>query len=148
MKTYKGYTPEVTLKKIKTDFPRVKLTNSEDTVEFIRKFYHDDISIYESMFLLMLNRACTTIAFAKISQGGITGTVVDIRIVAKYAIESLSSAVIICHNHPSGTLKPSSEDIIITEKVKKTLSIFDCKLHDHIILTEDGYYSFADEEVL
>jgi DNA repair protein RadC len=148
MKTYKGYTPEVTLKKNKSDFPKVQLTNSEDTVKFIRNFYHDDISIYESMFLLMLNRASTTIGFAKISQGGIAGTCVDMRIIAKYAIESLSSGVIICHNHPSGNLTPSNADKQITEKIKKTLSIFECHLHDHIILTEEGYYSFADEGFL
>lgn len=148
MKTYKGYTPEVTLKKIKSDFPKVRLTNSEETVQFIRKFYHDDISIYESMFLLMLNRASTTIAFAKISQGGVVSTSVDIKIIAKYAIESLSSGVIICHNHPSGNLTPSNTDKEITERIKKTLSIFDCHLHDHIILTEEGYFSFADEEIL
>jgi len=148
MKTYKGYTPEVTLKKNKSDFPKVQLKNSEDVVKFVRNFYHDDISIYESMFLVMLNRAHNTIAFAKISQGGIVSTSVDIKIIAKYAIESLSSGVIICHNHPSGNLTPSNIDKEITERIKKTLSIFDCHLHDHIILTEEGYYSFADEGFL
>jgi DNA repair protein RadC len=148
MTTYKGYTPEVTLKKNKSDFPKVKLDKPEDVVKFIRNFYHDDIGIYESMFLLMLNRAHNTVGFAKISQGGIAGTCVDIKIIAKYAIESLSSGVIICHNHPSGNLTPSNSDKEITEKIKKTLNIFECRLHDHIILTEEGYYSFSDEGFL
>ncbi len=148
MKTYKGYTPEVTLKKNKSDFPKVKITNSEDAVKFMRNFYKDDIEIYESMFLLMLNRIFTTIAFAKISQGGIAGTLVDIRIIAKYAIDSLSSRVIICHNHPSGNTAPSDADLQITQRIKKTLDIFDCKLCDHIIMTEKGYFSFSDNEIL
>jgi DNA repair protein RadC len=148
MKTYKGYTPEVTLKKNKSDFPKVKITNSEDAVKFMRNFYKDDIEIYESMFLLMLNRISTTIAFAKISQGGIAGTLVDIRIIAKYAIDSLSSRVIICHNHPSGNTAPSDADLQLTQRIKKTLDIFDCKLCDHIIITEKGYFSFSDNEIL
>lgn len=148
MKTYNGYTPEVTLKKNKSDFPKVKITNSEDAVKFMRNFYKDDIEIYESMFLLMLNRISTTIAFAKISQGGIAGTLVDIRIIAKYAIDSLSSRVIICHNHPSGNTAPSDADLQLTQRIKKTLDIFDCKLCDHIIMTEKGYFSFSDNEIL
>ena len=93
----------------------------------------------------MLNQANKTIGYAKISQGGIAGTVVDVRIIAKYAVESLAVSVILAHNHPSGNLKPSEADLIITKKIKEGLKILDIKVFDHIILSADNYYSFEDE---
>lgn len=133
------------LKKLQTEFPKVKITNSFNSYEFIKQFYGDDIEIFESFFLLLLNNSNITIGYAKISQGGITGTVVDPRIVAKYAVESLATGVILCHNHPSGNLKPSTQDIQITEKVKNGLSFFDIKVIDHLIITNGSYLSMADE---
>lgn len=102
------------------------------------------------MFLLLLNNSNNTLGYVKISQGGITGTVVDIRIIAKYAIESLATAVILCHNHPSGNLKPSEADKILTTKVYKGLELLDIKVLDHIILVPDSeeYFSFADEGLM
>ena len=73
---------------------------------------------------------------------------IDIKLVSKYAIESLCSGVIVAHNHPSGNTNPSNEDILITNKIKQALNIFDIQLMDHIILTEDSYYSFADEGII
>ena len=136
------------LKKIQTDFPKIKITKSEDSNKFIRQFYSDDLGIYESFFILLVNRANYTIGYAKISQGGIAGTIVDIKLVSKYAIESLCSGVIVAHNHPSGNTNPSNEDKLITNKIKQALNIFDIQLMDHIILTEDSYYSFADEGII
>jgi DNA repair protein RadC len=133
------------LKKNQTNFPSVKITSSTDASNFIKQFYSDDIEIFESCFLLLLNNANTTIGYAKISQGGITGTVVDVRIIAKYAVETLATGIILAHNHPSGQLKPSGADIAITKKVKETMAIFEVNLFDHLILTKDGFYSFADE---
>ncbi len=132
------------LKKNKTDFPREKITCSKVASKFIRGFYNEDISIFESFFILLLDNSNHTIGYAKISQGGITGTVVDVRIVAKYAIDSLATSIILAHNHPSGTLKPSRADIAITEKLKKALQLLDVKVLEHIILTENSYYSFMD----
>jgi DNA repair protein RadC len=136
------------LKKNPTEFPCVNITTADDAASFIRQFYSDDIGIFESFFLLLLNRGNKTIGYAKISQGGVAGTVVDTKIIAKYAIEHLASAVILAHNHPSGTLKPSEQDIVITKKVKEALSLFDIAVHDHIILTEDSYFSFEKEDLL
>lgn len=133
------------LKKIQTDFPKVKIRSSKNSADFIRQFYSDDIEIYESFFILLLNRANDTIGYAKISQGGTCGTVVDVKIIAKYAVESLANSVILAHNHPSGTLSPSSQDIDITEKIKMGLSLLDIQVLDHIILTSSSYYSFLDE---
>lgn len=136
------------LKKLQTDFPKVQVLSSEKSADFIRQFYQDDISIYESFFLLLLNRQCQTIGYAKISQGGITGTVVDVRIIAKYAVDSLATSIILAHNHPSGNLQPSEQDILLTNKVKDAMKLFDIAVLDHVILTEDDFYSFADKGIL
>jgi DNA repair protein RadC len=148
MKTFKSSLELVSLKKEKSDFPRCKVTSSKDASDYIRQFFYDDIEIFESFFILLLNRANNTIGYAKISQGGIAGTVVDVRIIAKYAIESLCSGVILAHNHPSGNNQPSKEDINITQKIKEALKLFDVTVLDHVILTADNYYSMADEGVL
>lgn len=133
------------LKKNKTEFKNIKINNSQESANFIRQFYSDDIGIFESFFILMLNRSNTTIGYAKISQGGTAGTVVDIKIVAKYAVDSLANSVILAHNHPSGSLTPSAQDLEITSKIKQGLSLLEIQVLDHIILTEENYYSFADE---
>jgi DNA repair protein RadC len=139
---------EYTLKANKTEFEKVKITSSYDSVKYLRQFFFDDISIYESFFLMLLNRSNTVIGYVKISQGGITGTVCDPLLVAKYAIDSLAKGVILCHNHPSGQLIASEQDNSITKKVKEGLKLFDISVLDHIILTEDSYYSYADEGTL
>ena len=136
------------LKKIQTEFPNVKITSSKDGYDFIKQFYGDDIEIFESFFILLLNRANKTIGYAKISQGGITGTVVDIKLVAKYAVESLAQSVILAHNHPSGTLAPSEADISITNKIISGLKLLEVNVLDHVILTNESYYSFADNGLL
>ena len=143
-KTYKSTISEYSLKYTKTDIEKIQINASKNSVDVIRKFYFDDINIYESFFILLLNRANNTTGFAKISQGGTAGTVVDIKIIAKYAVDSLSPNVIICHNHPSGDKRPSDADINITKRIKDALSLLDVKLIDHIIITENDYYSFAD----
>lgn len=136
------------LKKTESEFEKVKISSSYDSVKYLRQFYLDDICIYESFFLMMLNRANQVIGYVKISQGGITGTVVDPILVAKYAIDSLAKCVILCHNHPSGNLNPSDADINLTAKIKQGLKLFDITVLDHIIITENSYYSFADEGIL
>jgi DNA repair protein RadC len=137
-------TPELTIKKTKTDFPKVKITTSKDAEQFIRQFYSDDIGIYESFFMLLINRANSTVGFVKISQGGVAATYVDIKIIAKYIAETMCYGVILAHNHPSGNLTPSQQDKDITKKIKDMAAFFDCQVLDHIILTEEDYYSFAD----
>jgi DNA repair protein RadC len=139
---------EISLKFRKTEFERVKITKAEDAYNVIRKFYSCDINIFESFFILLLNRGAQTIGYAKISQGGVSGTFVDIKIIAKYAVDSLASAVILAHNHPSGNLKPSEADIQLTKKAKEALKILDVCVHDHIILADDKFYSFAEEGLM
>ncbi len=131
------------------DLDTKKIRDSADAYNYMLQFYHEDIEIYESFFLLCLTRANTTRAYMKISQGGTTGTVVDPKILAKYAIDTMSSGVILCHNHPSGNLIPSKMDIEITNKIKNGLKLFDVNVLDHIIISPNNeYYSFCDEGML
>ena len=132
----------------KQNFEIVKIKSSTDSYEFARKFYHDDILIYESSFILLMNQANNVTGYAKISQGGICTTIVDVRLVAKYAIDALSPAVIFLHNHPSGNTIPSAEDIRITQRIRDGLKMLDVKLLDSIVLTEDNYLSMADEGMI
>lgn len=148
MKTYKSTISLFSLKKNSTDFKKVKIGSSNDAYEYISNFYGDDLDIFESFFLLLLNRNNTTIGYAKISQGGISGTVVDSRIIAKYCVDALASAVILCHNHPSGNTRPSQNDIDITKKIQSVLTLLDCKVLDHLILGGDSFLSFADEGLI
>ena len=134
------------IKKNQSEFPRQKISSSKDAEQFIRQFYGDDLQVYESFFLLLLNQANETVGYAKISQGGIAGTVVDVKIIAKYVVDTLSQAVVLAHNHPSGNIRPSQADENITTRIKATLNLFDCKVLDHIILTADNYFSFQDND--
>jgi DNA repair protein RadC len=95
-----------------------------------------------------LNRANKINDFKIISEGGITGTVADPRIILKKALEQDAVSIILCHNHPSGSLKPSRADEELTFKIKEAAKYFDIKVLDHLIVGDDGYYSFADEGIL
>ena len=139
---------EYKLKAIRQDFNRAKITSSKDAADYARQFYFDDLIIYESTFIIMTNRRNNTCGYAKISQGGIAGTVVDIRLVLKYAIDNLASGIILVHNHPSGNLTPSPQDIQIAKKLKEAARLMDIVLLDSIILSEDGHSSLADEGLI
>lgn len=136
---------EYKLRAEKRDFSIEKIKKAEDAYNYAKKFYFDDINIYESVFVILLNQASNTIGYAKISQGGISMSVVDVRIIAKYAIESLASGVILVHNHPSGNKTPSMIDNNLTSKVKQALEFLDIRLIDHIVITENSYYSYQEE---
>jgi len=103
---------------------------------------------HEEFWVLYLNNANKVIAKNQLSKGGMTGTVVDVRIIFKSALESGAVGILLCHNHPSGNLKPSEADIEITKKAKTAGKSLDINVLDHIIITQNGYYSFADEGIL
>jgi DNA repair protein RadC len=150
MKTYKSSIKKFRIVAEKTDFQKTKISTSKDAADFIRKFYFDDIEVFESFFILMMNSANNTTGYAKISQGGINGTVVDTMIVARYVVENMAKMVVLAHNHPSGRMQPSDSDKRVTESLIKALKLFDCTVVDHIILSpeENKYFSFADEGIL
>ena len=95
-----------------------------------------------------MNNANKVLHRAQLSKGGLTGTLVDVRIVMKQALELGSVAIILAHNHPSGTLRPSEQDRKITQKLKRGAEALDVKVLDHLIITQNDYYSFADEGIL
>jgi DNA repair protein RadC len=103
---------------------------------------------YEVFAVIFLNRANKINHFEIISKGGITGTVADPRVILKKALEEDATAMVLCHNHPSGNLKPSRADEELTKKIKEAAAYFDIKIIDHIIVSEDGFYSFADDGML
>ena len=104
--------------------------------------------ITEEFWVIFLNHRNKIIGKERISSGGLTATVVDVRILFKQAIERLATSIIIAHNHPSGTLKPSRADIQLTQKIKNASKLLDIQLLDHLIVADSGYYSFADEGCL
>ncbi|MEX0813065.1 MAG: DNA repair protein RadC [Chitinophagales bacterium] len=100
---------------------------------------------HEEFWVLYLNRGNKVIHRGQLSSGGISGTIVDSRIIFKTALENLASSIILVHNHPSGTLKPSMLDNKLTQNAKQAGVIMDIPVLDHVIFTDNGYYSFADE---
>lgn len=103
----------------------------------------------EEFKIMLLNRANKVLGIASVSKGGISGTVVDVRIILQFALKSNASSIIVAHNHPSGNLKPSSSDIQITKKIKEAAKLMDISLLDHLIITsDDNYYSLADEGMI
>ncbi|MDX1829260.1 MAG: JAB domain-containing protein [Lutibacter sp.] len=107
------------------------------------------IGLQEAFKVLLLNNSNKTKGVYQLSSGGITGTVVDIRILFAIILKSLSVGIIIAHNHPSGKLKPSEADKQLTDKIKKAAAFFDVKVLDHLIITPDGsFYSFSDNGLL
>lgn len=148
MSDVKGIISEIDIiykKKIKSkDLPKIDCSGT--TNEILRNVWSDKIELYEEFVLLVLNRANKCLGWVKISQGGISGTVVDCKIIMAIALKAAASGIIIAHNHPSGGIIPSSADKSITRRVKECCSIFDITLLDHVILSGDSneYYSFAD----
>jgi len=103
---------------------------------------------HEVFAVVFLNRANKINHFEVISEGGITGTVADPRVILKKALEEDAVSIILCHNHPSGSLKPSRADEELTSKIKEAAKYFDIKVLDHMIVSDAGYFSFADEGLL
>jgi DNA repair protein RadC len=130
-----------------TDVPVVQqIKCSKDVADIFQPVLSD--LRHEEFWILFLNRSNKVISRMKLSQGGVSGTVTDVRMVMKKAIESLASGIIVCHNHPSGNLNPSESDSKITQKIKEAGTLMDIQLLDHLIISEKDYYSFADNGLL
>ncbi len=120
--------------------------SSRDIAEYLQALIKD--YTYEVFAVIFLNRANRINHFEIISRGGITGTVADPRIILKKALENDATSIVLCHNHPSGNLSPSMADEELTKKIKGAAAFMDIKVVDHVIVSEQGYYSFADEGIL
>lgn len=125
---------------------RERVITSKDVYEIMKPSMMD--LPHEEFWLLMLNRASSVIKKELISRGGVSGTVVDAKIIFKTAVEQYASSIIICHNHPSGNLNPSDADIKLTKNIKEAGRIMEISLLDHLIISEKGFYSFADEGII
>ncbi len=127
-----------------------KINSSKDAAEILHGTWDTDtIGLHETFKVVLLNNANKVKGVHTLSEGGITGVVIDIRILFAMVLKTLSVAIILAHNHPSGTLRPSGPDEEITNKIKKAGQLFDIKVLDHLIIVPDGdYFSFADNNLL
>lgn len=134
--------------KIKTS-ERPKVTSSKDIYVVLKQVWDENkIEMLEEFKVIFLNRANRVIGVYDASSGGITGTVADPRLILAAAIKSLCVSIVLSHNHPSGNLKPSRADEELTLKIKEAAGYHDIRVLDHIIVTSEAYYSFADEGLL
>ncbi|MDX1270334.1 DNA repair protein RadC [Bizionia paragorgiae] len=125
---------------------RDKITSSASAFELLQPILGD--LPHEEFWIVYLNNSNKVIQKSQLSKGGITGTLVDVRLVLKTALEVGATGLLLAHNHPSGTLKPSTADTQITNKLKVAAQSLDIKVLDHLIITESTYFSFADEGLL
>lgn len=123
-----------------------QIVSSEDVFHILHPVLGD--LKHEEVWVLLLNKANKVLKKLQVSKGGVSGTVVDIRMIMKEAIESLASAIILCHNHPSGNTNPSGEDSTITRRLKEAGEVMDIRLLDHIIIGDNSYYSYRDHDCL
>lgn len=125
-----------------------KITCSQDASSVLRRIYQSAncaMDLKEYFFILLLNRGNKVIGYHKLSEGGMSGTVADIKLAFATALKCACHAMILCHNHPSGTLEPSQTDKLLTDKFVSAGRLLEIKVLDHIILTNLGYYSFSDQ---
>lgn len=125
---------------------KITVTGSQDIAQYLKNRLQD--LPHEVFGVIYLNRANKINHFELISQGGITGTVADPRIILKKALEQEAVSLILCHNHPSGNLRPSRADELLTQKIREAALLLDIRVLDHIIVSDQGYFSFADDGLL
>jgi DNA repair protein RadC len=126
---------------------RIRIKSSRDAYQVFRGLF-PDIEHRERFIILCLNRANQVLGYHTVSVGGISGTIADIRIIFQIAIKANASAIICSHNHPSGNYEPSHQDKNLTNKIKDAGTLLDISFLDHLILTDESYMSFADENYL
>lgn len=128
---------------------RPKISSSKDSYELMKQSWDKDtIELREQMKVILLNNAHRLLGVFKVSEGGVTSTVADPKLIFAAAIKSNSSSIILCHNHPSGNIQPSNSDIKLTKRCKEIGELLELRLLDHLIITSESYYSFADEGMI
>lgn len=128
---------------------RPSIKSSKDASTILRNSWDEDkLELIEQFKVLLINRANKVLGIVEISTGGIAGTVADPKLIFVAAIKAGACGMILSHNHPSGNLKPSQNDIQLTNKIKEGGKLLEVNVHDHIILTSESYYSFANEGLL
>lgn len=125
---------------------RSTITSSTDAFNILSPIIAD--LPHEEFWVLYLNRANKVVLKESVSQGGVSGTVADVRIIMKKALELLASGIILAHNHPSGNTKPSQADNNLTKRIRQAGELLEIQVLDHLIVTDNGYYSYADEGMM
>lgn len=124
---------------------RPQVTNAEAAYRLFRDTWNPDtLELRESFKVMLLSRDSRVLGIATISEGGMTTSIADPRMIFAIALKANACGIILCHNHPSGNLQPSKSDIAVTRKIKKTGELLDITVFDHLIVTGEGYYSFND----
>jgi DNA repair protein RadC len=139
---------EITYKNKVKASDRVKITNFIHAINVLEPFYENYIDYKEVSFAIFLNKANHVLAVSKISEGGLCSTVIDQKILFQYALKVNAQSIIISHNHPSGNKTPSEADKKITNQMVNAGLILEIKILDHLILTNEGYTSFAEEGLI
>lgn len=140
---------EVKLSYKPKNISKYKVTCSEDAYKYLLSTYKKGNICYKEYFkVLFLNQANQVLGYTLISEGGLTETTADVRLIFQAALLINSVAIILAHNHPSGNLKPSPGDIRLTKQVREASNFMRIKILDHIIISDTGYYSFTDEGML
>jgi len=140
---------EIKISYSNTNAEKVKISNSQIMFEvFISNWDLDIVEYQEEVKVVFLNRANIVIGIYALSKGGISGTVIDTRIILGIALKCNASYIILAHNHPSGNLNPSESDKTLTQKLKRACEIIEIPLLDHLIITKQGYFSFSDDGLL
>jgi len=128
---------------------RPKVTRSKDAYDcFIATWNFDKIEYIEQFKVMLLNRSGRVLGIIEMSSGGVSGTVVDLKVIFAAALKGNACSIILAHNHPSGDLTPSQQDIEMTRRVKRAGEILDISVNDHLIITAVGYYCFADQGLM
>lgn len=125
-----------------------KIKTSEDAYKLFLEAFAGDLYDLEHFFVAYLSRSNAVIFLKKLSTGGMNGTVIDVKVILRYALICKAQNIILCHNHPSEIMEPSKEDKSITSKIKLACQTLDITLLDHIIISEDKYFSFADNNII
>lgn len=137
---------ELGIRRNASDKKKETIAKSADIAEYLRANF--EYLQQEVFVVVFLNRSNKVIHHQIVSEGGLTGTVADPRVILKKALEHNAISLILCHNHPSGNLRPSKADEVLTQKIKQAAMLLDIQLMDHIIVSREGYFSFADEGML
>jgi DNA repair protein RadC len=125
-----------------------KVNSSKDAEGILRSIWSHRMGYVEEFYVLLLNRANKVIGWTKVSMGGPSGTLSDPKVIFQTALKANASHIILAHNHPSGNLEPSQADINLTQKMKESGNFLDLPVLDHLILSTESYYSFADDAKL
>jgi len=124
---------------------RLRITNSSSAVKILRPFFEQEMEYREVVYLLLMNRSNDVLGVVKVCEGGTSAAVVDAKIIYQAALKSNAHNIILAHNHPSGNLRSSHQDDVMTQKILDAGKVLDIELLDHLILTRDGYFSYSQE---